>query len=186
MNTSGSITVARVSPILDQGSGQFIKLNHLGELIAINIYQAQLQVCRWTAPTLLPLLAEFLAHEQRHHRLFAEVLAERDIEPCRASVVFGAAGFLLGLLTSLFGRVGVLACTAAVETVVLDHLSRQLIYLRQLGDWRAVATIESILSEEIEHRDTGARGGGASLLYKVLYALVAPGTACVIAIGMHL
>jgi len=179
-------TVVPVVPLVAERADQFVKLNHLGEFIAINIYRAQLQLCRWTAPTLLPLLAEFLAHEQRHHGLFAVVLAERGIRPCRASAVFGVAGFLLGMVTALFGRPGVMACTAAVETVVLDHLCQQLAYLRQVGEWRAVAAIESIVSEEIEHRDAGARGGGDCLLYKVLHALVAPSTACVIAIGMHL
>jgi 3-demethoxyubiquinol 3-hydroxylase len=178
--------VSCASPSAEHATAaQLIKLNHLGEFIAVNIYSAQLRVCRLTAPPLLPMLEDFLSHERRHLSLFESVLTERGIARCRGFAALGAAGFLLGFLSALFGRSGVMACTAAVETVVLEHLDRQLVTLRRVGDARAIATIESILCEEIDHRDAGAAEGGGPV-YRMLYALIARATAAVIALGMQL
>jgi 3-demethoxyubiquinol 3-hydroxylase len=166
-------------------ASQFIKLDHLGELIAINIYSAQVQVCQRTAPALVGVLTEFLNHERRHHQLFEDVLQARGIAPCRGLTLLGYAGFLLGFATALFGKDGVMACTAAVETVVLRHLNHQLEYFRSVNDFAAIAAVESILAEEIAHRDTGT-STARSTWYKVLYSIVAPATACVIALGTYL
>jgi ubiquinone biosynthesis monooxygenase Coq7 len=181
-----SIDLSTDARARERRAAQFVKLDHLGEFIAINIYSAQLRVCRVTAPMLLPLLEHFLAHEQRHLAIFAGLLAERRIARCRAFGLLGLGGSLLGFVTALFGKSGVMACTAAVETVVLGHLDHQLAELRASGDTHAVAAIESILHEEVEHRDTGVTGGEQRLVYRALYALVAPATAAVIATGMLL
>jgi ubiquinone biosynthesis monooxygenase Coq7 len=169
----------------DASAQQMMKLNHLGEFIAVNIYSAQIRVCRFTSPQLLPLLKDFLAHEVRHLRIFEAELADRHVMRCKAFPLLGFAGFLLGFLTALLGKTGVMACTAAVETVVLKHLQRQLDHLRRVGDMRALAAIESILQDEIEHRETGAEKQG-SLIYAPVYTVIAPATALVIKLGMRL
>jgi ubiquinone biosynthesis monooxygenase Coq7 len=164
---------------------QMLKLNHLGEFIAVNIYCAQLRVCRFTAPHLVRMLEDFLTHETRHMRLFAAELADRRTARCKAFTLLGFSGFLLGFFTALLGKTGVMACTAAVETVVLHHLQHQLDYLRDMRDTRAINAIEAILKDEIEHRDTGAESQGG-FLYACVYAVVAPPTAWVIKLGMYL
>ena len=172
-------------PVSDAAAGQMMKLNHLGEFIAVNIYSAQIRVCRFTAPQLLPLLQEFLAHETRHLRIFEAELSDRRVVRCKAFALLGFTGFLLGFLTALLGKAGVMACTAAVETVVLKHLQRQLEHLRRVDDRRALAAIESILQDEIEHRETGAEKQDG-LVYAPVFTVVAPATALVIRLGMHL
>jgi ubiquinone biosynthesis monooxygenase Coq7 len=164
---------------------KMLKLNHLGEHIAINIYRAQVRVCRFTAPQLLPMLKDFLTHETRHLTIFAAELADRGAPRCKAFALLGCGGFLLGFFTALLGKTGVMACTAAVEAVVLDHLQHQLEYLRDARDARAVNAIEAILKDEIEHHDAGAQGKGG-LLYACTYAIVAPPTGWIIKLGMYL
>jgi 3-demethoxyubiquinol 3-hydroxylase len=185
MSCTANDVTARVA---DRGAARatkMLKLNHLGEHIAINIYCAQVRVCRFTAPQLLPMLEDFLTHETRHLTVFAAELADRGAPRCRAFALLGWSGFLLGFCTALLGRNGVMACTAAVEAVVLDHLQQQLEYLDDLPDARAVNAIEAILKDEVEHHDAGAQGKGG-LLYACIYAIVAPPTGWIIKLGMHL
>jgi ubiquinone biosynthesis monooxygenase Coq7 len=164
---------------------KMLKLNHLGEFIAVNIYCAQLSVCRRTAAHLVPVLEEFLTHEKRHMHIFSAELVDRGVARCRAFTLLGFAGFLLGLFTALLGKTGVMACTAAVETVVLNHLQHQLEHLRSVHDTRAVNAIEAIMQDEIEHRDRSDANGG-SPLYSCVYAIVAPPTSWIIKLGMYL
>jgi ubiquinone biosynthesis monooxygenase Coq7 len=95
-------------------------------------------------------------------------------------------GWLLGAITALFGTAGIMACTAAVETVVLEHLHRQLTDLRAMGDRAAVAIIESILADELAHRAAGVRGSTHSVVYRVLHGVAARVTTSVIAVGLYL
>lgn len=166
-------------------AAKILKLNHLGEHIAINIYRAQVRVCRFTAPQLLPMLQDFLAHETRHLNIFAAELTDRSTPRCKAFALLGFAGFLLGFFTAWLGKTAVMACTAAVETVVLNHLQHQLGYLHDARDARAINAIEAILKDEIEHRDAGAEGKGGAL-YACVYTIVAPPTGWIIKLGMYL
>lgn len=181
-------TAQAVDRAADRGAAlaaKMLKLNHLGEHIAINIYCAQVRICRFTAPHLLPMLKDFLAHETRHLNIFAAELADRGAPRCKAFALMGFAGFLLGCFTAMLGKTGVMACTAAVETVVLNHLQQQLEYLHGVRDARAINAVAAILKDEIEHRDAGAEGQHG-LLYDCVYASVAPPTGWMIKLGMHL
>lgn len=163
---------------------QFLKLDHLGEHIAIRIYSAQLSVCRKRSSALVPVLSDFLVHEKAHLNVFAAELQRRGLPRCRGFELLGSMGSALGALTALLGEQAILACTAAVETVVLRHLNRQLAELRDHGDWVAVSAVESIIEDEESHRQVGAEGSGP--LYRSVYALVAISTTCVIRLGLYL
>jgi ubiquinone biosynthesis monooxygenase Coq7 len=167
-------------------SARYLKLDHLGERIAVSIYAAQRLMCRWSAPQLRPLLDEFLSHERRHVHLFAGELRSRRLTPCRGAALLRLGGWLLGTTTALFGTVGIMACTAAVETVVLEHLRRQLTDLREMGDTAAVLTIESILADELAHRTVGVRGSRHGVVYRVLHTVAASATTSVISAGLYL
>lgn len=165
---------------------RIIKVNHAGEFGAVNIYRAQLMVVRLTIPSLVPQLQEFLGHENRHLNTFGEVLRIRGISRCKSYWFCGIGGFALGLLTSLFGRLGIMACTAAVETVVTGHLVEQLAFLESQGDTEAVAAVQSIVSDEEEHKAIGIEQGRDSPLFKPLGAVVSVATSFVIWLGMKL
>jgi ubiquinone biosynthesis monooxygenase Coq7 len=134
----------------------------------------------------VPQIEVFLAHEKRHLSTFAEILRAREISRCKRYWFCGVGGFALGLLTSLFGRSGIMACTAAVETVVTGHLIKQLVFLESQGDREAAAAVQSIVSEEEEHKAAGIAQGKDSPLFKPLGAVVAAATSFVIWLGMKL
>ncbi|WP_460554252.1 demethoxyubiquinone hydroxylase family protein [Comamonas piscis] len=55
-------------------AGRVLKVNHAGEHGAVNIYAAQILVARWTAPSLVPTLQAFKAHEESHRTIFWDEL----------------------------------------------------------------------------------------------------------------
>jgi ubiquinone biosynthesis monooxygenase Coq7 len=161
-------------------------VNHAGEFGAVNIYRAQLLVARLIMPSLVPQLEEFIAHERRHLETFADVLRVRRIPRCKSYWFCGLGGFALGLLTSVFGRSGIMACTAAVETVVTGHLVEQLTFLESQGDWEGAAAVRSIVADEEEHKALGIAQGRDSPIFEPLGAVVAVATSSVIWLGMRL
>lgn len=116
---------------------RILKVNHAGENGAVNIYAGQLVFGHLTAPGMMAELREFRSHEEAHREIFASELQRRSVRRCRSFVLCGIGGYMLGLLTGLFGRTAIAATTMAVERVVLGHLREQ---LRLLGDGDAEAT----------------------------------------------
>jgi ubiquinone biosynthesis monooxygenase Coq7 len=165
---------------------RIIKVNHAGEFGAVNIYRAQFMVAHFIVPSLVPQIEVFLAHEKRHLSTFAEILRAREISRCKRYWFCGVGGLALGLLSSLFGRSGIMACTAAVETLVTGHLIKQLVFLESQGDRQAAAAVQSIVSEEEEHKAAGVAQGKDGPLFKPLGAVVAAATSFVIWLGMKL
>lgn len=165
---------------------RLMKVNHAGEFGAVNIYRAQLQVARLTAPSLLPLLQEFMSHERRHLDTFGQYLARHGIARCRSYWLCGIGGYVLGLTTALFGKAGIMSCTAAVETVVTDHLIHQVAQLREAGETEALNAVESIVAEELEHQEAGLAQARNSVLYRPLGMVVSAATSCVIWLGLRL
>ena len=164
---------------------RIIKVNHAGEHGAICIYSGQIFVARLTARRLVNDLTEFRSHEERHHALFAAELARRGRARCTSYGLCGFGGYVLGLVTGLFGASAIAATTVAVERVVLRHLEGQLVVLRGI-DPPAVAAISAIVSEEREHHDRSevlARAG--AFWPKVLTPIVSAATEFVIWLGMR-
>ena len=165
---------------------RIIKVNHAGENGAVNIYRAQLFLCRWRAPRLLNELSEFKSHEERHRSIFAAELSRRRAPRCRSYHLCAIGGYALGLVTGLCGAAAVAATTVAVETVVLGHLRAQLDALEST-DPAAVAAIASIVSDEQTHHDRAAVVARAGRTWtRILTPVVSAATEGVIWLGMHL
>lgn len=175
-------------PTVDTPLGaRILKVNHAGENGAIHIYAGQIITARLTAPALVDELREFKSHEERHRAIFAAELQRRGVRRCRSYWLCGTGGFLLGLITGLFGRSAIAATTVAVEQVVLGHLRHQ---LRALAgrDEAAVTAIQQIVEEEQTHHDQSAAHLGATgrLWPRLLTPIVAASTESVIWLGMRL
>jgi ubiquinone biosynthesis monooxygenase Coq7 len=165
--------------------GQIIKVDHAGEHGAVCIYTGQLLVARLTAPELVAELSDFRLHEVRHREIFRQELARRGRRRCRSYWLCGIGGFVLGLLTGLFGASAIAAATVAVECVVLRHLEQQIALLRPI-DPSAVAAISAIIADEREHHDRSAAHARAGRFWsKVLVPVVSASTEAVIWIGMR-
>ena len=165
---------------------RIIKVNHAGEFGAVNIYRAQIQLASITAPSIVPTLREFIAHERRHLEIFGEYLTTHSVRRCRSYWLCGLGGYALGFVTALMGRSGIMACTAAVESVVTRHLMEQMRELQAQGETDALHAVASIVEDEVEHQQIGVMMGRESILYKPLGAVVAAATAFVIWLGMKL
>jgi len=165
---------------------RILKVNHAGENGAVHIYAGQIAVARLTAPALVAELSQFKQHEEHHRAIFQAELDRRRRRRCRSYWLCGAGGFLLGLVTALFGRRMIAATTVAVERVVLRHLEHQLETLTG-RDERAVRAIASIIGDERQHHAQSATHlGAASLPTTVMSAIVSASTETVIWVGMRI
>jgi ubiquinone biosynthesis monooxygenase Coq7 len=171
-------------PAID--AGRIIKVNHAGEHGAVSIYAGQIAMARLRAPFLLPELAEFKAHEQRHRAIFAKELDRRRLPRCRSYWLCGLGGYVLGFFTGLMGARSIATATVAVERVVLRHLQEQ---LREIGvtDPDATTAISAILSEEQYHHDqSAARIRHAGVIDRMIGSVISAATEAVIWIGMRI
>jgi hypothetical protein len=73
-----------------------------------------------------------------------------------------------------------------VQCDLTGHLVEQLVFLESRGDTEAAAAVQSIVSEEEEHKAVGIAQGKDSPLFKPLGAVVAAATSFVIWLGMKL
>lgn len=164
---------------------RILKVNHAGEHGAIAIYSGQICMARLTAPDLVTELQEFRSHEQKHRAIFWQELSRRGQRRCRSYGLCALGGWVLGLITGLLGRQAIAATTAAIEQVVLGHLSQQIQQLRGVDD-AAVAAISAIIDEEQTHHDHAAAQLNAGQFWPTLLKpVVALSTESVIWVGMH-
>lgn len=165
---------------------KILKVNHAGECGAINIYRSQILFSKLFYSDLVPLLESFKRDEERHRDVFwAEIKARNGVR-CKSYWLCGLGGFVMGVVSSFLGRRGIMACTWAVESVVIYHLQEQIIYLESKGDSSALNAVQSILEDEQSHRDTGFDGGGSNdLWYVPLRFSVSMFTESIIRFGMR-
>lgn len=165
---------------------KILKVNHAGEFGAINIYRSQIFICKLFMKDLVPLLSEFLEDEKRHMEVFwTEIRARKGVK-CKSFYLCGLGGYAMGIISSLLGRKGIMACTWAVESVVINHLRGQLLYLQGRGDGAAYEAVFSILQDEENHRDTGfLHGGAGNMWYQPLRCCISAFTEVIIRFGMR-
>ena len=164
---------------------KILKVNHAGEFGAINIYRSQIFFAKYFFKDMVPLLESFLADEKRHLDIFWTEITARNGIKCKSYWLCGAGGFTMGLISSLLGRNGIQACTWAVESVVIEHLENQLLYLQKLEDHHAYDAVNSILEDEKNHRDIGAGSGSTNIWYKPLRFCISLFTETTIRFGMR-
>jgi ubiquinone biosynthesis monooxygenase Coq7 len=172
-------------PTHSPDAGRFLKVNHAGEHGAVNIYSGQMLVARFRAKILVPELAEFKAHEEKHRAIFGAELQRRGLSRCRSYWLCALGGYSLGVVSGLTGAQAIATTTVAVEKVVLRHLTHQLVILGE-DDPDAVAAISAIVHEEQQHHDmSAARLKATGLVNTALGAIVSKVTESVIWIGMR-
>lgn len=170
---------------LDEFAARVLKVNHAGENGAVNIYAGQIFLARLTAPGIVAQLTEFKSQEERHRAIFWAELQRRKRPRCRSYWLCGIGGFMLGLVTAIFGQRAIAATTVAVERVVLHHLEQQLKVLSD-KDEEAAKAIESIVMEERLHHDQSVSLSAADGFWsRVLLPVVSASTEAVIWIGMR-
>lgn len=136
---------------------RLLRVNHAGEYGAQRIYAGQLAVLGDSSVG--DELRHMAAQEDEHLKAFENLLVQEQGRPTVLQPLWHMAGFVLGAGTALLGREAAMACTVAVEEVIVEHYQNQLDELRQrqLGKARPqlAAMIKRFKDEEAEHRDIG-------------------------------
>lgn len=130
---------------------RIVRVDQAGEFGAVQIYKGQLAVLAGTKSE--PVITEMAAAEDVHLAAFDRLLVERRVRPTALTPIWRAAGFMLGAGTALIGEKAAMACTEAVEEVIVEHYRNQ---AEALGDDEPELkkTIEAFAAEEEEHRQT--------------------------------
>lgn len=110
----------RPSKLIDE----IIRVDHAGELGADRIYAGQVAVLGNTK--IGPTLKHMWEQERKHRQEFERLVGEYRVRPTVMTPIWNIAGFALGASTALMGKKAAMACTVAVETVIVEHYNDQL------------------------------------------------------------
>jgi ubiquinone biosynthesis monooxygenase Coq7 len=102
---------------------RMIRVDQAGEYGAARIYAGQLAVLGRSADA--ETIRRMAEKEREHLADFDRVMTERRVRPTALAPVWHVAGFALGAATALMGPKAAMACTEAVEDVIVEHYARQ-------------------------------------------------------------
>ena len=157
-------------------TAEILRVDHAGELAAVQIYRGQ-QAVFAAARGKDAAAAEFaeLGHqEEAHLEAFETLLGERGVRPSLLSPLWSVAGFALGAATALIGETAAHACTEAVESVIEQHYAGQVEELSAIEPDLA-RRLEAYRADELAHHDQAIQSGareapGYGLLTAVIRA----------------
>lgn len=138
---------------------EMIRVDQAGEFGATRIYAGQLAVMGDRGPNSAEIRG--MAEQEAGHRAeFDALMAKRGVRPTALQPFWDMAGYALGAGTALIGPEAAMACTAAIETEIDEHYSRQLEELEADGDDPELADmIHRFREDEREHRDAALEAG---------------------------
>ncbi len=137
-----------------------MRINHVGEVCAQALYQAQKLTAR-SAPVRAQMDAA--AREEEDHLAWcAERLRELGSRPSLLNPVWYAGAFAIGFLAGRAGDRISLGFVAETERQVEHHLTGHLDRL-PTGDGRSRAILEQMRDDEVRHGDAARDAGGVPL-----------------------
>lgn len=111
---------ARCSSLKDR----IIRVDHAGELGADRIYAGQMAVLGNTP--MGKQIGHMWEQEKEHRRKFEVLINKHRVRPTVMTPIWNVAGFMLGAGTALLGEKAAMACTVAVEDIIVKHYNAQL------------------------------------------------------------
>lgn len=182
-SVAGGANAQRPTPGSDQGSNAgldaaerkhaagLMRVNHVGEVCAQALYQAQKLVAR------NPEIQEMLNHsgqEEMDHLAWCETrLHELGSHTSYLNPLWYAGSFAIGLAAGLAGDKWSLGFVAETEKQVENHLESHLETLPK-EDLRSRAIVDQMRLDEITHGQAAKNAGGANLpepLQKIMQAM---------------
>ncbi|XP_017786410.1 PREDICTED: 5-demethoxyubiquinone hydroxylase, mitochondrial [Nicrophorus vespilloides] len=163
---------------------KIIRVDHAGELGADRIYAGQMAVLGNTKKG--PLIQHMWEQEKNHRAKFEELIRKHRVRPTVMTPIWNVAGFVLGAGSALLGDKAAMACTVAVETVIVEHYNDQLRTLMDDPDANKelLETITKFRDEEQEHHDHGIEQGAEQApFYKAFSELIKVGCKTAISIS---
>lgn len=131
---------------------RMMRVNQAGEYGAQRIYAGQLVVLGDS--DVGEELRHMAAQENEHLQAFNDLVVAEHVRPTVLQPVWHVAGFALGALTAALGKEAAMACTVAVEEVIIEHYDAQLAVLKKTHPDIA-KLVQKFKDEEDEHRRIG-------------------------------
>jgi ubiquinone biosynthesis monooxygenase Coq7 len=156
---------------------RMLRVDHAGELAAVNIYRGQ-QAVFAAAPATRDLGDRFQtlkAEEAEHLAAFDALLSEHRVRPSLLTPLWRVAAFALGAGTALMGEKAAHACTDAVEQVIEEHYADQ---VEALGEREPelAARLSGFRDDELAHQvEAVEQGAREAVGYPVLAAVIRAG-----------
>lgn len=116
--------------------------------------------------------------EKVHRKEMERLVKKHRVRPTILTPLWNIAGFVLGASTAMLGEKGAMACTVAVEKVIIDHYNEQIRQLMKSGnaDPEILEMIKKFRDEEQEHHDCGIdHGAEQAPFYKALTNVIEVG-----------
>lgn len=134
-----------------------------------------------------PTIQHMWDQEKVHRQKFEELIQKHGVRPTALLPIWNIAGFALGAGTALMGQKAAMACTVAVENVIVEHYNDQLRSLMEVSDEadkEILDTIKQFRDEEQDHHDTGLEHGAKQApFYEALTNIIKVGCKTAIAIS---
>lgn len=182
---------------------EIIRVDHAGELGADRIYAGQMAILG-NGP-MGKTIGHMWEQEKEHRRQFEQLIQQHRVRPTIMTPLWNVAGFMLGAGTALMGEKAAMACTVAVETVIVEHYNDQLRQIMEspnpdkvslasllvninanfwLWPQELLETITKFRDEEQEHHDTGIDCGAEQApFYQAMTEVIKFGCKTAIAIS---
>ena len=129
---------------------EIIRVDLAGEKGAIEIYKGQLAIIK--SQSLSKEIKKMLKKEEEHFNKFSELLIKYRVRPTVLDPIWKTGAFGLGLLSAALGKKATMACTEAVEEVIIDHYQSQAKYLKG-KDSSLEKITKKFADDEKEHMD---------------------------------
>lgn len=178
---TGAVHAARPCPQPDPGlpapeldederrlSGALMRVNHVGEVCAQALYQAQALTAR--DPALRERLAQAAREETDHLAWTQQRLEALGDRPSLLNPLWYAGAFGIGLLAGRAGDAVSLGFVVETERQVEAHLAGHLDRL-PAGDTASRAIVDAMKHDEREHADLAQAAGAAALPAPVRWAM---------------
>ena len=151
-------------PALDQQESThaagLMRINHVGEVCAQALYQAQKLLAR--DPEIATMLAQAGQEELDHMAWCEERLKELGSHTSYLNPVWFGGAFAIGIVAGLAGDHWSLGFVAETEKQVEHHLDHHLNTLPS-NDERSRAIVDQMRLDEIAHGQAAKNAGGANL-----------------------
>ncbi len=169
----------------EQRLAEILRVDHAGELAAVQIYRGQRAVFDQGKgrKAIASQLEAMEGHEAEHLKAFDRLLTDHNVRPTLLTPLWRFAGFALGAGTALMGEKAAHACTEAVETVIEQHYADQITEL-EIREPALAADLVKFRNEELAHRDEAvAHGAKDAPGYLLLSAVIRAGCRAAIRIS---
>ena len=145
---------------------EIIRVNQAGELGAIQIYKGQLAVLK--IKRVSKELHEMLEKEYNHYETFNKLIIDYKVRPTALSPIWKVGAYGIGVVTAMMGKKATMACTEAVEEVIINHYEEQTEYLKD-KDKKLSKITKKFCAEEKEHLNLAKKHDtGSDLFHRAL------------------